>query len=100
MNELKKAASHPDVPRPSNDELIKLAIALCNAIERCGASPELTEAVCRASDLLTYLVKPDQRVLMLVEMLESSKDALRLIYKEPENAGWIANDELKKLSAS
>ena len=53
-----KAASHPDVPRPSNDELIKLALDVCYAIEECGASVKLTHAVSLASDLLTYLKKP------------------------------------------
>ena len=52
MTEIKKAASHPDVPRPSNDELIELAY------QQCGASPELTHAVILASDLHTYLRKP------------------------------------------
>ena len=54
----KKAASHPDVPRPSNDELVELAYQVCLAIEQCGASPELTNAVILASDLHTYLRKP------------------------------------------
>ena len=57
--ETKKAASHPDVPRPSNDELVALATEVCHAIEACGASPELTHAVSLASDLATYLRKPD-----------------------------------------
>ena len=56
--ELKKAASHPGVPRPSNDELVELAYQVCIAIEQCGASPELTNAVMLASDLHTYLRKP------------------------------------------
>jgi hypothetical protein len=55
--ELKKAASHPDVPRPSDAELIELAYQVCIAIEQCGASPELTNAVMLASDLHTYLRK-------------------------------------------
>ena len=58
MSEIKKAASHPDVPRPSNEELVELAVQVCYAIERCGASPELTHAVTLASDLATYLRKP------------------------------------------
>jgi len=58
MPEYKKAAGHPDVPRPSNEELIELAYQVCLAIERCGASPELTHAVMLASDLHTYLRKP------------------------------------------
>ena len=56
--EIKKAASHPDVPRPSNDELIELALQVCYAIEECGASLALTRAVGLASDLHTYLKKP------------------------------------------
>lgn len=54
----KRAASHPDVPRPSNDELVSLSYDLCLAIEQCGASPELTHASMLASDLHTYLRKP------------------------------------------
>lgn len=57
--DIKKAVSHPDVLRPSNDELIKLAWEVVHAIEVCGASPELTNAVTLASDLVTYLQKPD-----------------------------------------
>lgn len=53
-----KAASHPDVPRPCNDLLIDLAYEVCQAIERCGASPELTHASMLAADLHTYLRKP------------------------------------------
>jgi hypothetical protein len=56
--ELPKAPSHPDVPRPSDDELAELALQVCYAIEACGASTELTKAVCLASDLHTYLKKP------------------------------------------
>ena len=57
--EVKKAASHPDVPRPTNERLKELAYELCIAIEKCGASPELTHASSLASDLHTYLSKPD-----------------------------------------
>jgi len=59
MNEIKKAASHPDVPRPSNDELVEMALQVCYAIERCGASVNLTKASILASDLHTYLLKPE-----------------------------------------
>lgn len=55
-----KAASHPDVPRPSNDELVELARDVVDAIEKCGASRELTHAVMLASDLYCYLRKPVQ----------------------------------------
>lgn len=58
MSQVLKAASHPDVPRPSNDDLIKLARDVCYAIEECGASPALTKAVSLACDLHTYLQKP------------------------------------------
>jgi hypothetical protein len=53
-----KAPSHPDVPRPSNDELVALAIEVCYAVERCGASPALTHASSLANDLVSYLRKP------------------------------------------
>lgn len=49
---------HPDVPRPSDAELVELAIGVCRAIEACGASPELTHAVTLASNLVAYLQKP------------------------------------------
>lgn len=58
MTTITKAPSHPDVPRPSNDELVKLASEVTHAIEICGASPELTKAVSLAHDLKTYLMKP------------------------------------------
>jgi len=51
--------SHPDVPRPTNERLKQLAYELCIAIEKCGASPELTKASSLASDLHAYLSKPD-----------------------------------------
>lgn len=53
-----KHPGHPDVPRPSDAELIELARGVCHAIEACGASPELTHAVTLASDLVAYLGKP------------------------------------------
>lgn len=56
----KLAPSHQDTPRPSNAELVELATALCHAIERCGASTELTNAISLAADLLTYLKKSEQ----------------------------------------
>jgi|APMI01.1.fsa_nt_gi hypothetical protein len=56
--DLKKAATHPDIPRPSNEDLVRHARDLCHAIEACGASPELTRASGLASDLLAYLQKP------------------------------------------
>jgi len=55
---IRMAPSHPDVPRPSDAELAEMARQLCQAIEVCGASPELTRAVTMASDLATYLSKP------------------------------------------
>lgn len=57
--EIKMAASHPCVPRPANDELARLATEVCHAIEACGASSELTHAVSLASDLVSYLRKPE-----------------------------------------
>lgn len=56
---LKKHPGHPEVPRPSNDELVRLASELVQAIECCGASPELTSAVTLASDLVCYLKKAE-----------------------------------------
>lgn len=50
--------SHPDVPRPSDADLVALAHCVCRAIEACGASPELTKAVVLAGDLACYLQKP------------------------------------------
>ena len=60
MTEIKKAASHPDVPRPSNDELVAMAREVVHAIELCGASQELTRAVILASDLAEFLKKPER----------------------------------------
>lgn len=59
IQEIKKHPGHPDVPRPSNDELVRLASELVQAIERCGASPDLTGAVTLASDLVCYLKKAE-----------------------------------------
>lgn len=59
ISETKKHSGHPDVPRPSNDELVALAAEIVSAIERCGASPELTHAVTLANDLGCYLKKAD-----------------------------------------
>lgn len=53
-----KHPSHPDVPRPGDASLVELARGVCHAIEACGASPELTNAVTLASDLVWYLQKP------------------------------------------
>ena len=58
MTEIKLAPCHPDVPRPSNDELVKLCQSVVDAIEVCGASPALTSAVILASELKDYLRKP------------------------------------------
>lgn len=68
--EVKKAPSHPDVPRPTNEYLKQLAYELCIAIERCGASPELTKASMLANDLHTYLSKPDLEKKELRERLD------------------------------
>jgi len=68
--EVKKAASHPDVPRPTNERLKQLAYELCIAIEKCGASPELTKASSLASDLHAYLSKPDLEKKDLREKLD------------------------------
>lgn len=56
--QIPKAASHPDVPRPTDAMLLAMASDVCAAIEACGASSELTHAVTLASDLRTYLAKP------------------------------------------
>lgn len=58
QSQIPKHPSHPDVPRPSDAELVELARGVCHAIEACGASPELTRAVTLASDLVAYLQKP------------------------------------------
>lgn len=53
-----KHPGHPDVPRPSDAELVQLARGVCRAIEECGASRRLTHAVTLASDLVAHLGKP------------------------------------------
>lgn len=60
IEQIPKAPSHPDVPRPSDEQLVELASGVCTAIEACGASAELTHAVTLASDLATYLRKPHE----------------------------------------
>lgn len=57
-SQIPKHPSHPDVPRPSDAELVELARGVCHAIEACGASPELTHAVTLASNLVCHLQKP------------------------------------------
>lgn len=52
---VKMAASHPDYPVLLPEELVALNKELVQAIERCGASPELTHAVTLASDLGYHL---------------------------------------------
>jgi len=49
------AASHPDHPAMSRDELLAHAGKISHAIEACGSSPELTTAVTLASDLSFHL---------------------------------------------
>lgn len=52
---IKMAASHPDYPVLLPEELLNLNAELIQAIERCGASPELTHAVTLASDFGHHL---------------------------------------------
>lgn len=52
------AAGHPNLPRMSNDELVEKAYRLMIAIELCGASPELTNAVTLADEIYQHLKKP------------------------------------------
>lgn len=56
--EIKKHPSHPDLPRMSNEAMVEKAYQLMGAIERCGASPELTAAVILADELYQHLKKP------------------------------------------
>lgn len=58
--QITKHPGHPDVPRPSDAELVELAIQVCHAIEACGASPALTDAVTLAGHLVAYLQKSRQ----------------------------------------
>ena len=52
------AAGHPDLPRMSNEAMVEKAYQLMGAIERCGASPEVTAAVTLADELYQHLKKP------------------------------------------
>jgi len=52
---VKLAASHPDHPAMSRDDLLAHAGKISQAIEACGASPELTTAVTLASELGFHL---------------------------------------------
>lgn len=107
-----KAASHPDVPRPSNEELENLALKVCHAIECCGTSPELTYAVSLAADLHTLLCKPaavpadfrdrvrlekqelDEKIRKLTAFIESPKfDDLDASEREDLNSQlWAMTD--------
>jgi hypothetical protein len=51
----KMAASHPGHPVLSSVELLKLSSDIAQAIERCSASVELTNAVTLASDMYFHL---------------------------------------------
>lgn len=84
--EIPKAPSHPDVPRPTDAMLVVMAGDVCAAIEACGASPELTRAVTLASDLCTYLAKPHPRKctgMSFGEALEALQQGERVA-----RAGW------------
>lgn len=52
---IKMAPSHPNHPVLSDEELLDLSVELIGAIERCGASIELTNAVTVASALNCHL---------------------------------------------
>lgn len=52
---LKLSVYHPDYPIQTPDQLLEMAAALPQAIERCGASPELTDAVTLAGELYHLL---------------------------------------------
>lgn len=49
------AASHPDHPVLTREQLLAHVDKIIQAIEQCGASPELTAAVSLASDLSFHL---------------------------------------------
>jgi hypothetical protein len=51
-------ALHPEVPRPTDDELVDVAIHLLHAISMCGNTPEVATAELIAHDLMAYLRKP------------------------------------------
>lgn len=51
------APSHPAYPVLTSAELIEHTRAISPAIELCGASPELTNAVTLASDLVHHVVR-------------------------------------------
>lgn len=79
-----RAPSHPDVPRPPNNDLVALALRVCHAIEACGASPELTKAVTLASDLHAYLQKPIKVDITSIDGMSMVEvDAMRQIGKIP-----------------
>lgn len=71
MNDtVKLAASHPDHPMLTGDELAALVSDLAYQIERCGIGPELTEAVTQASDLSFHL----RRYVGYAELLRNDRD--------------------------
>lgn len=83
MTDIPKHPSHPDVPRPSDSELVDLAYELMSAIEECGASPELTNAVIKAEHLYVYLKKPKdatpQAIKALLEKPMNFSEALIMV---------------------
>lgn len=71
MNDtVKLAASHPDHPMLTGDELVALVSKLTHQIERCGVGPELTEAVTQASDLSFHM----RRYVGYAELLRNDRD--------------------------
>lgn len=71
MNDtVKLAASHPDHPMLTGDEIVALVSKLTHQIERCGVGPELTEAVTQASDLAFHL----RRYVEYAELVRNDRD--------------------------
>jgi hypothetical protein len=60
-------SGHPDVPRPSNEELLSLTQKVIDAIEVCGASPALTHAVVLAIDLKNFLCKTEPTLVLNID---------------------------------
>jgi hypothetical protein len=78
MTAYKLAPSHPDVPRPNNDEMMKLAQDVVAAIERCGASPDLSNAISLATDLRTYLSKEEPTLVLSIDFEDETSCQIKV----------------------
>lgn len=79
----------------SRHPVLKQAYDVCQAIEKCGASPELTAAVTKASDLLQTLgviYDTTEAQVHAVSMTEYGlRDLQTVIHQQNVDMGWWDN---------